>query len=116
MQQSTTASDADRITQLCSVLADARRRRAVAALRDATAPMTLEELAAAIDAESPRSSARPDDPEDTTRLELSLYHVHLPKLAAAGLVAYDEAQRRVSFVANDDALDGVLGPLDSAAE
>jgi hypothetical protein len=35
--------------------------------------------------------------ELVTQVEVSLHHVHVPKLAAAGFITYDEATERVSI-------------------
>nr|WP_224270278.1 hypothetical protein [Haloprofundus salinisoli] len=49
--------------------------------------------------------------ERVERLRIALYHVHLPKLAAADLVAFDEKTQRISpterTLASVDFLDGL---------
>lgn len=71
-------------------------RRAVVAAGDALhAPISLSRTAdAVVDALAART-----DPTavavDATTLELQLHHTHLPKLDAAGVLAYDAAERTV---------------------
>lgn len=73
------------------VLADPRRRRVVDALADLQPPVSLERLAAAVaDRDSGETPAGPDD------VVISLHHVHLPKLAAAGVVDYDPGTTTVT--------------------
>ncbi|NHN59074.1 MULTISPECIES: hypothetical protein [Halorussus] len=81
--------------QTLELLADGRRRNAVAALRETDGAATLGELAAA-------TAARLDDvdrpavPTDRReRVAASLHHSHLPKLADAGVVEYDPGESRV---------------------
>lgn len=67
------------------VLSDRRRRRAVAVVRRAPAPVTIADLAERIAA---RECA------DRGSVRCSLYHVHLPRLEDAGVVDVDGDQVR----------------------
>lgn len=74
---------------LFDVLSSSYRRYVLSYLADATSPTEIGDLAyhvAAWDADSSITEI-PDD--DADEAEILLYHVHLPKLAAAGLVTYD---------------------------
>lgn len=69
--------------RLVALLDNERRRRAVASLLDRGGPIGLEDLVQRLlpdgDTEAPTAE----------RLTVELHHVHLPKLAAVGLVEYD---------------------------
>lgn len=85
------------------LLADEQRRRVVAALDRVSTPTGIEALAASVVA------GAEDDPEDVPddrveRLAIELHHRHLPKLADAGLVAYDAEAHQVESVAVDGLL------------
>lgn len=80
-------------------LANRRRRRAVAALQQAGGSASLSDLAEAVD-ESGTSSRE---------TAVSLAHVHLPKLAEAGIVTHDREERRVRF-------DGLPWPCERVLE
>ncbi|RBI64390.1 ArsR family transcriptional regulator [halophilic archaeon] len=64
------------------LLADQRRRNALAVLRDRDCAVALPELAA-------ETKARCDADPDRQDVEVSLHHAHVPRLAAAGVVRYD---------------------------
>ena len=71
------------------ILAAERRRLALDYLADRTGPVDIEELAAAIAARETDENS-PDD--DTVRqVAISLHHVHLPKMAAIGVIDYEPA-------------------------
>jgi hypothetical protein len=82
--------DADRLDALFDVLADARRRRVVRIVRDAADAWTVDALAEALAAHEPGRS-------DLERLDLSLRHVHLPKLDASNVVDYDPDRSSVRY-------------------
>lgn len=71
------------------------RRAVVAAGRTLDAPASLSRTAdAAVDALAARAEPTPVA-VDATSLELQLHHTHLPKLDAAGVLAYDASERTV---------------------
>lgn len=72
-------NDPTDIDRLFRVLGDPRRRRILARLRDADPGTELDD--------SPEKLGLDDEPPD--ELEISLVHVHLPKLAEAGAIAWD---------------------------
>lgn len=51
-------------------------------------------------------SEEPVDREQAKQVHCSLYHLHVPKLAEAGLVEYDEGERRVAL-ADSTSLDRI---------
>lgn len=81
----THSNDPTDIDQLFRVLGDARRRRILVRLRDA-------DPGAEFDA-SPEELGLGDGSRD--ELEISLVHVHLPKLARAGLIVWDREEGTV---------------------
>jgi DNA-binding transcriptional ArsR family regulator len=80
----------ERVDAMFDVLADARRRRVVRILRSREVPISASALAAAL------AEREPGDP-DPDQLVLSLRHVHLPKLDATGVVAYDPDRSRIRY-------------------
>ena len=70
------------------------RRIVLAELTDRQQSVTTTDLAAAIDERDGYVPLTEVAGETGTRTERSLHHVHLPKLASAGLVDYD-ADRKV---------------------
>lgn len=83
-------------------LATRRRRRAVAALQRADGWQSLPELAEAVsDGDESGASAR--------EIAVSLVHVHLPKLAEAGIVTHDRDAGEVRF-------DGLPRPCERVLE
>lgn len=83
-------------TELFGVLSDVTRRRTLSVLHDRDDPMTIAELATRIVAreEDKPFSAVSDD--ECAPLAIRLHHVHLPKLADHGLLAYDAATHTVT--------------------
>jgi predicted transcriptional regulator len=82
------------VTEVCELLAE-RRRRHVCALLGRRAPRTLDDLASAVAAREAGSEGAVTA-EHRERVKLSLYHVHLPRLAEAGVVAFDRDAGRVA--------------------
>lgn len=87
-------------------LSHSARRKALAHLATCESPVDVEELAGEL--EGPYTVRDPlnrsMDREHHVKMEL--YHVHLPKLDEAGLVAFDPAERTVSITeAGEEAMD-----------
>lgn len=77
------------MTNVYDALANDRRRTTLATLTDVETPIEGEQLARYV-AEAELESTESGIPEETVeRIHASLYHVHLPRLEAAGLVEYD---------------------------
>lgn len=87
-------------TERHRVLASDRRRVALDVLDTRRGPLDLDDLAALVAAEEHDR----DTPTDKTveQTAISLHHVHLPKLEAAGVVRYDADLRQV--IPDDDYL------------
>lgn len=81
-----------------STLADPNRRRVLRTLRDAGSRLSLADLATEI-ARRESDSETDDVPwEQASNYHVMLYHCHLPKLEAAGLVDFDADQKMVAPV------------------
>ncbi len=93
------------VSDLHAALADERRRAAVADLADRSTPVDAEALARRVAGRESDRSPGSVPSEQVEQVHVTLHHVHLPKLADVGLIAYDPAACVVT-----DAADG-LGPL-----
>ena len=71
---------------LLDALSHRYRRFVVAALEDSGQPLALADLAADVAA---RDTAESPTIERIRTIKIELYHVHVPKLAETGLVAFD---------------------------
>ena len=84
------AFETDPSTDPYDVLADERRRAVLSVLADRDGPVGLSDLARAV------ADLTGDDASDAVdRLRVSLHHQHLPKIADAGLIAYDLDRKSV---------------------
>ncbi|WP_435181801.1 DUF7344 domain-containing protein [Halorussus sp. AFM4] len=81
------------------VLADRRRRYVLSRLEASGAPMAVADLADdVVRRETDRSPTAMQDERE--RIYVSLYHNHLPKLAAAELVRFDADRKLVELAAD----------------
>lgn len=84
-------SDGQSIDVILDLLGSQRRRDVLACLTDTNDPIALADLAADVGArESERALSEIPDGELQT-ISTSLYHTHLPKLADAGVIEYDDS-------------------------
>lgn len=92
-----------------SCLSSSRRRYALYCMRDAEKALSLADLAedvANMETEMPKHEI---DKKAVKDVYLSLYHRHVPKLADAGLVQYDQELDMVSLPeTSGDVCDSVL--------
>ncbi len=72
--------------QLSVVLSASRRRHILTALAASSGEIHIEDLASAVSAYEQLEATEPDPHVSDSRIAISLYHCHLPKLARAGLV------------------------------
>jgi len=87
----------DELDAAFSLLADRRRRHVLYHLTQASGSVDVDELVAAV-AERERPDAEADPGDDLRRrIQLSLYHVHLPKLEGAGVVRFSRGSGRVEL-------------------
>ena len=88
------------MTQLHDVLASDRRRNVLAYLeRRPESRISRDEIVDAL------LEREPDEPGPATRrerLEVDLHHVHLPKLADAGIIDHDPSSGTVEYSASAD--------------
>lgn len=85
-------SDSDdlSIDVVCDLLANQRRRNALACLIDHTQAIALTDLAEDV-AVRENEETLTEIPKETVRtIHTSLYHVHIPKLVDVGAVEYDQ--------------------------
>jgi hypothetical protein len=98
----THGTEDDHLDALFGVLADARRRRVIRILDDADADVTP------VSAIAESLATREATPTD--RLVVSLRHVHLPKLDAAGVVDFAPDRSTVRYE-GDPVVERVLAQL-----
>lgn len=104
-------------------LAHERRRVALSELKAESVPMTVTDLARTMAAHETNTEAERDR-DAVESLCTSLHHVHLPKLAEAGLVEYDPSSGAISYAGHPDLDDSWFdfcirdapGPIVAAAE
>lgn len=97
--------DEERFSTLCDCLSNSRRRYALKRLDRAARPMALADLAEdVVDHETDASSSEADA-ETVKRVYMQLYHRHVPKLADADLVQYDQERDQVELLECPDVLD-----------
>lgn len=81
---------------LFDVVSNVRRRFVVACLDEYATPMALRDVADEL-ATWEHDAPIAEVPEENVRsIYVSLYHVHVPKLAAAGIVEYSEERDAVA--------------------
>lgn len=99
--------------ELFSVLANRHRRNVLRYLKRSETPVTLADLADELIHQKTESSPTAIQKE-RERLQLSLYHCHLPKLEASNLVSFDANEKLVhlSEYADELPLDAVRMGLD----
>lgn len=90
---------------LFDVLSDSRRRFVIACLRKYATPMALGDIADELaiwehDAEITEIPAA-----EVTSIYASLYHMHIPKLADAGIVEYSQERDAVTLTESGDEFD-----------
>ncbi|PSP75123.1 hypothetical protein BRC81_16730 [Halobacteriales archaeon QS_1_68_20] len=88
-------TDAPDWDAVLDALTDERRRIVLTALYRAGEPTTPTELAAEV-------AAKVGDEASVEAVHRNLHHVHLPKLAAAGLVEYDPDAGTVAYIGHPD--------------
>ena len=92
----TQVSDAQSLDTVFALLRDQHRRYLVSFLADRDSPVSLTELATAVAAWENDAERDEVPPDRTEAIRAELHHNHLPKLADAGLVAYDAETRTVT--------------------
>ncbi|WP_458184951.1 DUF7344 domain-containing protein [Haladaptatus sp. NG-WS-4] len=96
------------IETIFDVLGDSRRRRVLSSLHKESRPVPIADLARhLVDQETDTTTDAPSDAVE--RVEIQLYHVHLPKMADAGFVRYDPES---GMVAPDEAIGVAMSYLE----
>jgi len=85
---------------VCRALADERRRTVLSVLSDQSHPIGTETLARDVAAREAETTDREVPRDRIDDIEASLVHVHLPLLADATLIGYDDETGRVSYEGN----------------
>lgn len=88
------AFETDSSSDAFDLLADERRRAALSVLADRGEPVDLSELAREVVDLTEDGLAGPS-PDAVDRMRVALHHQHLPKIADAGLIAYDIDRKAV---------------------
>lgn len=86
----------DRRDELFDVLSDSRRRFMLTSLQSAQMPVSVEELTAELVAWEAQRPAPDRSDADGDGIAISLIHKHLPKMAEAGFIRYDDTRRTIS--------------------
>lgn len=96
-----------------SLLADPVRRQALAVVRERET-VTLRELTVTVTSRTAGTVELDDDRSVLDRRRIRLHHVHLPKLAAAGLVTYDTDRRTIELAAEPAPVTHLLADVSAA--
>lgn len=87
------------------------RRIVLAAFTDQHQSLSIDDLVKAIVKHNHHASPSEAADERVTRIRTDLYHVHLPKLAEAGLIRYDSERQSVEPTAQLDRTESHLSVI-----
>ncbi|GEM_PF-1879372 len=105
--------DRDRpVDELVGLLVHPRRRRVLAALFSHAGPVTVRDLANDVAAAEADGSVATVSDDERALVSLDLHHLHLPKLADHGVVAYDPDRGLVELVGHTTNLDLYLALIE----
>lgn len=102
------------IDDVLDLLGAERRREVLRILSNRELSLTLADLADEVAVREHRTPIDEISAEDVKRIYLALYHTHVPKLAAGGVVDYDQEQDMVSPTENFRHVAPYLEVLDRA--
>ncbi len=88
----------DALDAYFTVLSNQRRRHVVDCLQEHRNPMALSDLADEVAVREHDSPVTEIPAEEVSEIQISLYHVHVPKMEDAGLVDYDQDDDLVTLV------------------
>ena len=97
LPDSAAETGADRVDTLFDALARDQRRTVVAVLAASGEELAVETLAEAVTGDDAPGPDVEFPPAGSTRMDVELYHRHLPKLADCGLVSWDREAGTVVF-------------------
>jgi hypothetical protein len=83
------------LTLLYKLLADHRRRVLLQSLRNTEAPMPISTLVTELTQGDGREPSKRDG-----ETEIAVHHIHLPKLADAGVIEYDQSAQQATYSAS----------------
>jgi len=86
------------LTEVYGALANDRRRMMLSILTDRTTAVDVATLSRTVAAREIGMQVDHVDEEIVEQVRTSMYHVHLPKLANAGIIQHDEEQQTVELV------------------
>lgn len=84
------AGHADSLDTYFKILSNQRRRQVLDCLQEYRNPMALSDLADEVAVREYETRITEIPAEKVKEIYISLYHVHIPKMADAGLVEYDQ--------------------------
>ncbi|ODR79339.1 hypothetical protein BG842_09500 [Haladaptatus sp. W1] len=84
----------EQLTLLYKLLADHRRRVLLQSLRDTADPMPISALVTEL-----TQSAGREPSERDVETEIAVHHIHLPKLADAGVIEYNQSDQQAAYSA-----------------
>lgn len=88
-------------TEVYEALGNERRHRLLLISVNESLPIDVPELARLVAASERETSPQTVAEEQVEKVHVSLYHNHLPKLADAGLIDYDQTEGTVKAVADE---------------
>lgn len=97
-----TSGAPDTVDALFGALASERNRRILDVLSHQIGPIHVETLASDLFARGRPDASSTVDRDSVERVRETLYHRHLPRLAAADLVAYDSSDETVAYEGHPD--------------
>lgn len=98
----------DTVLELCC---DQRRRIVLATLAEEQRSLTLNDLTKRVRASTYQTPVTEVSKEVLTEIRLSLHHQHIPKLASAGVVEYDQDRHLVKPAKHFDNLQPDLSTI-----
>lgn len=98
----------DNQDELFAVLSHTHRRVVLQYLRTTETPTSIDDIVTKLVAWEAAQPGNGGTNTDRATFEVSLQHVHLPKLADAGLVEYDDAGQTVTFANETNELESHL--------
>lgn len=98
----------DNQDDLFAALSHTHRRVVLQYLRTTGTPVSLDDIVTKLVAWEADQSSSNESAADRATFEVSLPHVHLPKLADAGLIEYDAAEQIVAFADETSELESHL--------
>lgn len=98
----------DSVLDLCQ---NQHRRIVLGTLAEEQRPLTFDDLTKAVLTHNHQTPLAETSEDVLTEVRLSLYHVHLPKLASAGLITYDPEIELVEPTAQFDQVQPTLSTI-----